>query len=194
MRPDIAAVIVAAGAGRRLGTVAKATVEVAPGTSFLAAIGSLITRELAVVVVGEPHRAAVEHEARIVGLATALNPHPSRGMASSVEIGFAHVIEHCAGAVAALLWPVDHARVTRATVDALVERAAAGRIAVPTFDGRGGHPTLFGRDIWPELARCTSTGDGARAVVRADRARVDRVAVADTGVIRDVDVPEDLPA
>jgi molybdenum cofactor cytidylyltransferase len=194
MRRDIAAVILAAGAGRRLGTVAKATLELVPGTSFLSAIASRVARESAVVVVGEPHRAAVEAEAASLGLAVALNPDPSRGMASSVEVGFNHVISRCADAVAALLWPVDHPWVGSSAIDSLVDRARVDRIVVPTTGGRGGHPTLFGRDLWPELARCASEPDGARTVVRADPARVDRVAVDDEAVARDVDVPEDLPA
>lgn len=190
----IAAVILAAGAGRRLGTVAKALLEHADGTSFLARIAG-VCRELGVdqicVVVAEPHRARTEAEAERLGLSFAHNPHPERGMSSSVAVGFAYADARLS-ATAALLWPVDHARVNRDTVARLVQRAAVDRIAIPTLHGRGGHPTLFGRQLWPELARCDEADDGARSVVRADPARVDRVPVTDIGVRADVDTPADL--
>jgi CTP:molybdopterin cytidylyltransferase MocA len=189
----LGAVILAAGAGRRLGGAAKALLRRSDGRSYLATIAGLArgagAAEL-VVVVGEPHRADTEAEAARLGLPVTVNPDPARGMASSVAVGFTHAAERFA-ADAALLWPVDHPAVTAATLQALVGIIGAP-IRVPVHAGRGGHPTLFSREVWPELAACAGLADGARQVVRANPGRVARVEVMDPGVLADVDVPEDL--
>jgi len=191
----VVSVILAAGAGRRLGGVNKALLRTAEGDTFLAAIARLGTAAgvtSAVVVVAEPHRAETVAEAERLGLPWLDNPDPSRGMASSIELGTAHVATAHAGADAALLWPVDHVAVTPATVRAVVAACSPGRVVIPMFGDRGGHPTGFGRELWPELMRCAGLPEGARSVVRAtDPVRLD---VDDAGVIRDVDRPVDLPA
>lgn len=187
-----AAVILAAGAGRRLGGAAKALLRDADNLSFLEVVASRARRagvtEIAVVV-GPPYGDEVAAEAERLNLDVVRNPNPERGMASSVALGFAHLIETGA-ADAALLWPVDHAAVTGDTVAAVL--AADSVIAVPTYGGRGGHPTLFRAPVWPELVACAGAPDGARSVVRSEAGRVIRFAVDDPGVVADVDVPEAL--
>jgi CTP:molybdopterin cytidylyltransferase MocA len=186
------AVILAAGAGRRLGGTNKALLRDAGGRSYLEAVWRSAQgagANEAVVVVGAPHRAETEAEAARLSLPVAVNPAPARGMASSVAVGFAHAVRAFGGR-RALLWPVDHPAVRPATVRALL--AAAGAIAVPTYGGRGGHPSCFDRAVWPELAACADAADGARTVVRADPDRVCRIEVDDAGVIRDVDTRADL--
>ncbi|HKE17608.1 MAG TPA: NTP transferase domain-containing protein, partial [Kofleriaceae bacterium] len=114
MSGEVIAVILAAGAGRRLGGAAKALLELPrPGSeaseTFLARIAATAARAgagRALVVVGPPHAGPVALEARRLGLDVADNPDPDRGMASSVAIGFARAAERFTGAHAALLWPV----------------------------------------------------------------------------------------
>ncbi len=188
----LAAVILAAGAGSRLGGIAKALLRRGEH-SYLEAVAALARGTGAgelVVVVAEPHRLAVEAEAARLGLDVVLNPTPERGMASSVAAGFGHALARF-GANRALLWPVDHPAVTPATLATLA--AATGPIVVPVYLGGGGHPTLFDRAVWAELAACADLPDGARAVVRANPGRVTRVEVLDPGVVADVDLPQDLP-
>lgn len=185
------AVVLAAGRGARLGGVAKALLD-AGGESFLARVAGALAAAGAggLVVVGPPHGAAVRAEAARLGLAVVENPQPERGMASSVAVGFAALRGRADRA--ALLWPVDVARVAPATVSAVIAASAAEGIAVPTWQGRGGHPAAFGRALWDELAACDGLPEGARSVLHRDPARVVRVPVDDPGVIADVDLPADL--
>jgi CTP:molybdopterin cytidylyltransferase MocA len=192
------AVILAAGAGTRLGGVAKALLEVAAGRTFLAAIAETMRAAgvaSGVVVVGEPHAAAVGAEARRLGLEVATNPEPARGMASSVATGFTAAGSRAgfAGADVALLWPVDHPHVTAATIErvlAALAQAADPLAAIPTHAGRGGHPPAIRRALWPALAGCGASADGARGVLAA--VATVRVPVDDAGVTRDVDEPADM--
>lgn len=198
--PGIAAVILAAGSGQRLGGVAKALLP-HPAGSYLAAIAATaraVGLVDAVVVVGAPFGDEVAAHARQLGLRVRVNPAPERGMASSVALGFAAI----AGgpAAAAWLWPVDHPAVRAATLARLVaalgaldEAGPAGaEVARPRFRGIGGHPPLIARAVWPALAACADRADGARGVLRA--ARVVAVEVDDPGVIHDVDTPADREA
>lgn len=185
------AVIIAAGAGRRLGGVAKALLRTG-STTYLGRIvenARAAGAERIVVVVGAPHAAAVREEALRLGIAAAdvvENPAPERGMATSIELGFRAM--H--GSRAAYLWPVDHPFVTLRTL-ALVERALGPyEVARPTYGGRGGHPPLVAAAVFDRLATCSTAPEGARSVIA--NADVIDVLVDDPGVVHDIDTPEDL--
>lgn len=218
-------VVLAAGAGRRLGGAAKALLPIGAaegraGETYLARIAATARAarvEHGVVVVAPPHGGAVAAEARRLGLEVVENPQPERGMGSSVELGFAWAMAQ-PRAEAALLWPCDHPAVNEETVQQLLDEArpsasqaeaapgsrgeavadadadssAASASAsidavIPTVHGRGGHPALILRRLFPELSRCATAPEGARSVLRA--ARVRRLAVADAGCVVDVDDP-----
>ena len=190
-----AAVILAAGAGQRLGGVAKALLPYR-GQSYLAAIAATaraVGLVDAVVVVGAPFGADVAAHARQLGLRVRVNPDPARGMASSVALGFAAIAN--GPAAAAWLWPVDHPAVAEATLRQLVAALAAGdgaEVAQPRYRDAGGHPPLIARALWPRLAACAGAPGGARDVLHAARRLA--VDVDDPGVVRDVDTPGDLEA
>jgi molybdenum cofactor cytidylyltransferase len=193
----IGAVVLAAGAGRRLGGVAKALLRT-DATTYLERIvttARAASVEHIVVVVGPPWNAVVRAEASRLDLDASHvveNPEPDRGMASSIALGFRHLIDRSRDVVAAYLWPVDHpfvrAETARALHDSLGEHAAAR----PRYRARGGHPPLIARDAWPALASCERVDGGARAVLAT--LDVIDVEVDDPGVVRDVDVPADLEA
>lgn len=177
-----AAVILAAGAGSRLGGVAKALL-VHDGTTFLERIAALVTGRC-VVVVGPPFRDEVARHAK--GHLVVDNPDPSRGMASSVALGFAALpaLEDSH----AFLWPVDHPFVLPSTIAALEATSGLSR---PTYHGRGGHPPRIPRALWGRFATCDRVEGGARGVMST--LSVIDVPVDDPGVVRDVDLPEDRP-
>ena len=192
----LGAVILAAGAGTRMGGAAKAllTRVRASGADRARTYLELIVEtaravglEDGVVVIGPPYGDAVAGHARSLGLRIAVNGDPARGMASSVAIGFAAIAE--GEAEAAWLWPVDHPDVREDSLRRLVEALEDREVAQPRFEGRGGHPPLIGRAVWPRLAGCASVPGGARAVIAA--ADVVGVELDDAGVVNDVDTPGD---
>ena len=140
-----------------------------------------------VVVVGPPFGDAVAGHARSLGLRVAVNGDPARGMASSVAIGFAAIAD--GEADAAWLWPVDHPDVRADSLARLAEALGEHEVARPRFEGRGGHPPLIARSVWPRLVGCASAPGGARDVLA--EADVIAVELDDAGVVRDVDTPED---
>jgi CTP:molybdopterin cytidylyltransferase MocA len=181
----IVAVVLAAGAGRRLGGVAKALLEVDRETYLQRIIATAGVSDV-VVVVGPPFADEVAAAARALGARVVVNPAPERGMASSVALGFA-ALDH---GTHAWLWPVDHPHVRRATLDQLIATIGDADVAQPRFHDRGGHPPLVARSLWSQLAGCGE--GGARAIFAT--AKMVKVEVADRGVVADVDTPADLVA
>jgi molybdenum cofactor cytidylyltransferase len=96
---------------------------------------------------------------------------------------------------AMLVWPVDYPGVAASSARTVIEAFFRARfpVVVPAYRGKGGHPVLFSRVVFGELAVAPAEG-GARAIVRANPGRVARVAVDDPGVLEDVNTPADRAA
>jgi CTP:molybdopterin cytidylyltransferase MocA len=184
-----AAVVLAAGAGSRLGGVAKALL--GGERSFLARVvttARVVGADAVVVVIGAPFGDAVRDEARRLGARVVWNPEPARGMASSIALGFAALDGTACDA--AWLWPVDHPDVRADTLQVLIAALAQHGAVRPVVGWRGGHPPLIARRVWPMLAACGDQAGGARAVLAA--ADMIDLEVNDEGCIRDVDTATDL--
>jgi len=96
-------------------------------------------------------------------------------------------------ATAAAVLPVDVPFVQPPTVARLVTAFRAGTALVvrPTYHGEPGHPTLFARALFADLA-ARELPHGARTVIEAHAADTLDIEVEDPGVTQDVDTPEDL--
>lgn len=188
----VAAVLLAAGEGRRMGGP-KALVTLREGT-FASVLASRFERASVaarVVVIG----AQAERVERLAGLpagvAVIVNPRWAEGMLTSVWAGLGAA--ESLGADAVLLHPVDNPLVSGATIDAVVEALAAGAtIAVPSHGGRRGHPAGFARAAWPAL-RAAPLAGGARSVLSAFPQWVVHVA-AGADCLVDIDTPAALEA
>jgi molybdenum cofactor cytidylyltransferase len=161
---EIVAVLLAAGAGRRMGGP-KALLRIG-GESFLARAARVLSRPgvaSVVAVVGhDAARVAAEAHAP-AGVSLVENEHADLGMLSSILRGLDEAEER--GADALLLHPVDHPLVDPSTVDRVVAALEGGAvIAVPTQGKRRGHPGGFARAAWAAL-RGAPADRGARAVL-----------------------------
>jgi molybdenum cofactor cytidylyltransferase len=92
-----------------------------------------------------------------------------------------------------LLLPADHPALDATVVrQVLAARAAvsAGRILIPTFQGRRGHPTLIS---WQHVAgiRSLPDGEGLNAYLRRQTEVTVELAVNSSDVLLDLDTPED---
>jgi nicotine blue oxidoreductase len=186
----IVAVVVAAGEGRRMGGP-KALLRVG-GQSFLARAADLLRRPGVAEVVAVLGADADRVRDR-AGLASAVGIVVNRaaregGMLSSVVAGLDEA--QARGAEAVLLHPVDHPLTAPGTVDAVVAALRAGApIAVPSHDGRRGHPTGFAAQTWDALRAAPRT-EGARAVLAAHPEWIVHVA-GDAGCRQGINTPAD---
>ena len=65
-------------------------------------------------------------------------------------------------------------------------------VVVPVYNGQRGHPVGFARAFYPQL-RALRGDAGARNVLINYAADVVEVPVPDPAILRDIDLPEDLP-
>ena len=180
----VAGVLLAAGAGSRLGTP-KALVEVAGvrlvdrGAGLLRAGGA----DPVVVVTGAA-------PVILPGVITVFNPDWATGMGSSLAAGLRSVPDDCAAAVVAL---VDQPLVGAVAVQRLIDAYAGGAgVAVAAYQGQPRNPVLLAREHWAEVIDLAAGDVGARPFLRAHQDLVTLVECAGTGQPDDVDTPEDL--
>jgi CTP:molybdopterin cytidylyltransferase MocA len=181
---EVAAVILAAGGGRRLGGQPKALlvhdrellVERAVRTARAGGCGP------AVVVLGAA-AAEVQQQADLSDCVIAVNQEWETGMGSSLRAGLAEVPPWCKAAVILL---VDQPFVTSEAVRAVIDSGA--EVAAATYQGRRGHPVLIAARHWPEVTASAVGDRGARDFL----ARHGVVSVPCDGYDTDIDVPEDL--
>lgn len=177
--PRIAGAVLAAGAGTRMGR---------PKGELVVAGERLVDRAVAVVRAAgcDPVLAVVRAGIAVDGATAVVNPDPSRGMRSSLELAVAETGD--AAALAVLL--VDTPGIDAAAVAAVCAGWRPGRIALASYAGRRGHPTVMAPELWRDALALAGPDEGARALLATRPGLVDEVPVP--GDPADLDTPDDL--
>lgn len=186
MKTTVAAVLLAAGKSSRMGSC-KPLLSLGDGTVMERCLNTLHhggVNEIIVVVSinGEDvARAARNHPVQIV-----VNPEEIGDMASSIRVGRDCTTPETSGIIVALC---DYPLVVPGTVKALIDQHAMHPecIITPTCKGHRGHPLLLPRSILEELTE----GKTLRDVLKKDAARIREVPIDDTGILIDMDTPDD---
>jgi molybdenum cofactor cytidylyltransferase len=142
-----------------------------------------------VVVVLGHHARQVEGSLKGENCSVVINPRFAEGMSSSIRRGLG-AIDQDADAVMIVLG--DQPFISPDLIDRLLQEYAdtERQMVVPICGGRRGHPVIFGRRYWPEL--CALRGDvGGRELFDRHADDLLEVAVADQGILLDIDHPGD---
>lgn len=142
-----------------------------------------------VVIVAEAGQASARERP---GVVWAVNPDEESEQIDSIRIGLGTLPPDC---VAAAVLPVDAPAVRPETVRTLLDAflaAPPGRAHVvrPVHAGAPGHPTLFARDVFGQLAEPGLTHGAETIVQRHSASRID-VPVDDPGIAGNVNTPAD---
>jgi molybdenum cofactor cytidylyltransferase len=77
------------------------------------------------------------------------------------------------------------------TYQRLLEHASSETIVRPQYQGKMGHPVIFGRKFFPSL--CSLSGDeGAKSVLKKHLDKLRVIDVNDPMILHDIDLPEDI--
>ncbi|MFC8670442.1 NTP transferase domain-containing protein [Streptomyces sp. NPDC057199] len=189
---QVAGLLLAAGGGRRLGGRPKALLTHQGHPLVEHAVGTLraggCTR---VHVVLGAAADTVRERALLPGCVLVDNPDWAQGMGSSLRAGLDSLAG--TGARAVLVSLVDQPGIGPEAV-ARVHAAYASdeTLAAAAYDGKRGHPVLFGARHWTAIAE-TATGDrGARVYLKAHEDEIVLVECGDVAQPYDIDTESDL--
>jgi molybdenum cofactor cytidylyltransferase len=195
--PDVAAVILAAGSGRRFGDGTKQVAEV-EGRPLVAHVvetawGAGVARVL--VVVGHDADAVVAAASLGGDIEVVHNPDHADGQATSLRTGLEALADDASTTTAVVLLadqPAVRATAILAVANAVAPRQGAGPVcARASYRDGPGHPVAFARAAWDTVRERTDGDEGARGILEL----LGAVPVLVAGdVPRDVDAPDDLDA
>jgi len=187
------ALLPAAGASRRMGRP-KLLLPYRGGTL----VGSLVDTLRAagvdrILLVTAPDDQDLQAWAEGAGVETAVNPHPERGMLSTLQAGVA-ALGGVAGMSAEILLvtPADLPRIRPETISLLLRRMleTGAPLGLPVYQGKNGHPLAIAPPLIPEIGSL-DPAVGLKQLRDRHAASVLWLPVEDAGVIADVDTPED---
>jgi len=186
MTDSVAAILLAAGASRRMGAC-KQLLQLEGTTVLARCLETLLhggIQEVIVVVApsgDEVATAAASYPVRVVR-----NAEPDGDMATSICTGRDALPPLATGVVIALC---DHPLVRAQTISRLAEEhlRSPESIIIPCHDGRRGHPPLVPRRLLDDL----ETPLTLRDLLRDNKDLIHHLELPDDGVLIDMDTPED---
>ena len=195
---ETAALLLAAGESRRMGQL-KALLPWQGTTLLSHQLAALDAAGIGRIMVVLGHRAAELQEvlrgerASRPNVAWVVNPDYLRGKTTSLKAGLRTLSPHQPQTI--LILNVDQPRRPE-TLDYLLRQhqAAAARITIPTYRGKGGHPVLLDAALIDELLGITEETQGLRAVMQRHQAYIQRVEMATPEVRWDLNTPEQYRA
>lgn len=186
MSGTVAAVLLAAGKSRRMGSC-KQLLPLGGTTVIGRCLDTLVAAGISeIVVVVSPEGGLVAEASREFPVRVVVNSAAEGDMASSVRVGRDAVSTQASGVIVTLC---DYPLVATATFEHLVRQhyASPDSIVIPTHAGRCGHPLLFPRLILDELA----SGQTLRDLTGKVKDSICHINVGDAGILTDMDTPED---
>ncbi len=191
MRDAIAAIVLAAGCSRRMGTN-KLLLPFGGTTVVEHVVNVLVSCEVdeVVVVTGYEHD-KIQATLSVAPVRFAHNADYAQGeMFSSIQTGLRALGPAC---IAALITPGDQPLLEARLIAQVIAAYAPGSILIPSYRRRGGHPILIDRQHWPAILNAPP-GATLRDITRTRASSVQYVEVDTASVLYDMDTPEQYQA
>ena len=189
------AILPAAGSSRRMGQP-KLLLPFKGGPLIAGVVNALLGGGIdQIVLVTSPGDEELQGWARRAGIESAVNPDPGRGMLSSIREGIGALggtAELARRGQILLVAPADLPNLQAETVLDLLRRMreSGAPLAEPLFRGQRGHPLAIAPRLIPEIDTL-DLDVGLRQLRNRHPAEVLEMETEDSGVVQDVDTPED---
>jgi molybdenum cofactor cytidylyltransferase len=192
----VVGLVLAAGASRRMGEATNKLCLEVDGKALVAGpVDAMLDAGIDTVFVVTGYQRSDVRSA-LGGRAIIFLDHPGwgSGMGSSIAAGLRGILTHCDPS-GVLICVGDLAGLRgewlQALCNAFAETLSAGGLCVPTYEGRFGHPVLFGRRYFDELLQLDGEA-GGRSILRANDSLIRRVPIDSDAILRDLDTPRDF--
>jgi molybdenum cofactor cytidylyltransferase len=190
-RPEIAAVVLAAGRSTRMGSN-KLLKPVKGKPMIRGTVEAVLQSQASPVVVVTGHDEALVRDAlKDLPIVFTTNPDYADGLSTSLAAGVAKLPQTADGALMVL---GDMPLVPPQTLNRLIasfDPARGHSICVPVYQGERGNPILWGRQHFSEFEGLK--GDrGAKVLLVVNSANIAEVPAGNEGVLTDFDTPESL--
>jgi len=191
----VSGIILAAGSSQRMGTP-KAFLKIGEQTFLQHIVEQLhLARIVDLVLVLGAHAEEIQPTLSWFNGKVVINEQWQEGQLTSIITGLDALNlvnaepEEIHGA---MICPVDHPLLSQAILVDLLQGfwRSQKRIILPTYKGKRGHPVIFHRDYFGEF-RNAPPELGARAVVRNHPDDVFEVVAQESGIVTNIDTPED---
>jgi len=190
----ISAIVLAAGMSRRMGTN-KLLLPLGEHTVLehvIAVLQACPLDDIVVVTGHEPDkiRGILDRDVPLERLyiRTAHNPAYAAGeMFSSIQTGLRALRDDCQ---AALIVLGDQPQIERRMVERVLAAHEPGRVVIPSYNRRGGHPILIDRACWLDILACPPDAN-LRALWHAHPDWPRYIDVDSNTILHDMDTPED---
>jgi molybdenum cofactor cytidylyltransferase len=184
----IAALILAAGKGSRIGTP-KLMLEINNKSFVNVIIDKVRSAGIEDICCTVSDNTFIWARENIRDCKIAVNPEPERGMISSVYYGTMK-LEECDGV---MIIPVDHPFVEVDTYKSLITEFSKDIDSVfkPGYEGKSGHPVLVPYETVKSVAKENFSG-GLKEVIKKSGLKQIYVEVNDKGILKNINTKEDL--
>lgn len=180
--------MLAAGSARRFGSDKRQAVLADGRSLLLTSTGNAVASGLPLMVCLGPGDEALLQPLEALGAGVIFCSDAALGMGHTLAQGIIQV----SGWDGALIALADMPFIQPATICKVASNVAPGSICQPTWQGQPGHPVGFSRTFFPALARLQGD-EGARSVIKKNGEALLRLPVDDSGIVRDIDRPADIP-
>lgn len=186
---DFTAVILAAGLSSRMKDF-KPLLLVDGRSAVEGLIEAAQTAGVGETIVVTGHRSEdLQPVIRKTGVSEAFNPDYEQGMFTSIKAGLGVAVAKAGeGFKGVLLIPVDCPLISVSVLRKMMDEAGEN-FAVPTFEGKKGHPLFIPAGFVEEILAYDGEG-GLKAVTDKYWNRMDRITTSEEGCIMDMDTPE----
>ncbi len=192
---SLAAVLMAAGAGARMGKRPKSLLEL-DGVPLICrqvmALRQAGVSEL-VLVLGH-HAKSIEAAVKALNLSIVINPDPDAGPVGSQRLGLQSLSGHSDAVLMALAdQPLLDAADLRQLFQAFDQRLPGSALVYPRVDGQPGNPVIFTAAVRTALLACPPDV-GCKQWRQANTSQVQALGCDNLHFVQDVDTPKDIAA